>query len=391
MEKKYKILIQIVLAIGLIIAGIAGCQVLKASRPPMKRLATQRSDPMARVVAVKSEEILVPIEGYGTVKPEKQIKLVPQVSGKIMSVSTQLVDGGKFKKGEVLAVIDPSDYEIAVTLAKARVQDAEGRLILQQQEANVARSDWKELHPNKAIPSLVAKEPQLKTAQANLEAVKAELEKAQLNLSRTRLTAPFDGRVTEKSVDIGQYVSPGQSLAVLYSTEAAEIVIPLESKNLFWIDVPGFTTSGDKGSAVDISADIGGQNLSWTGIVSRAEGRMDEKTRMINVVVTVEKPYEQYPPLAMGLFVRTIIKGKPVENGIVIPRSALHQDNIVWVVDDKGQLSFRPVEIALKMYEGIVIKNGLSDGEKVVVSAIKDVTDGMKVREVLVTDGGNAS
>ena len=390
MKNKHRILIQIILVLALVSIGIFGCQRLKGLRKDLGQRDTTPSDPMARVMAVKAEDIRVPIEGYGTVTPEKQIKLVPQVSGKIVHVSPQLVDGGKFNKGDVLAVVDPADYEIAVTLAKARVQDSESRLLLQEQEASVARSDWKELYPQKPIPSLVAKEPQLKAAQANLEAVKAELERAKLNLSRTRLVVPFDGRVTEKNVDIGQYVTPGQTLAVLYSTQAAEIVIPLESKHLFWIDVPGFTTSNTKGSDVAVTAEIGGQETTWSGKISRAEGRMDERTRMINVVVMVEDPYDQYPPLAMGLFVKTIIKGKSVDNGIIIPRAAMHQDDIVWVVDD-GKLSFRPVEVALRMYDGIVIKKGLSDGEKVVVSAIKDVTNGMKVREVLINGGGNAS
>ena len=391
MKRKYKILIQMVIAIGIIIFGIAGCNALKAMRRSMGEQTVTRSDPMARVLTVKAEDIQIPIEGYGTVTPEKQIKLVTQVSGKIVSVSPQLVDGGKFKKGDVLAVVDPADYEIAVTLAKARVQDAESRLLLQEQEANVARSDWKELHPNTSIPSLVAKEPQLKTAQANLEAVKAELERAQLNLSRTRLSAPFDGRVTEKNVDSGQYVSPGQSLAVLYSTEVAEIAVPLDSKNLFWFDVPGFTMSGAKGSQVDVSAELGGKNLTWKGEVVRAEGRIDEKTRMIKVVVQVQNPYDLYPPLAMGLFVKTIIKGKSLNGGIIVPRAAIRQGNMVWVVDETGRISFRNVDIALNMYKGVVIQGGLSDGEKVVVSTIKDVTNGMKVREVMTNDGGSES
>ena len=391
MKRKNKILIQIVLVLIFFAIGFVGYKALVARRPPMRERQVVATDPMARVMAVKAEDIAVPIEGFGTVTPEKQIKLVSQVSGKIISVSSQLVDGGKFSKGDVLAVIDPADYEIAVTLAKARVQDAESKLLLQAQEASVAQSDWKELHPGKAIPPLVAKEPQLKTAQANLAAVKAELERANLNLSRTRLTAPFNGRITEKNVDTGQYITPGQSLAVLYSTETAEIVIPLESKHLLWIDVPGFTTAGTKGSFVDVRAEVGGKDLSWTGKISRAEGRMDEKTRMINVVVTVDNPYEYYPPLAMGLFVKTVIQGKPVKNGIIIPRSALRQGDIVWVVDDAGKISFRQVDIALSTYDGLVVQNGLSNGEKVVVSAIKDVTNGMKVRGVLVNGGGQTS
>jgi multidrug efflux pump subunit AcrA (membrane-fusion protein) len=112
----------------------------------------------------------------------------------------------------------------------------------------------------------------------------------------------------------------------------------------------------------------------------RAEGKLDERTRMVNVVVRVEKPYATKPPLVAGLFVSVEIKGHTLENAVVIPRSALRDNRIVWVVDDGGQLSFRKVVVARLGTKQAILRSGLEDGDMVVTSGLKAVTDGMQVR-----------
>jgi multidrug efflux pump subunit AcrA (membrane-fusion protein) len=120
--------------------------------------------------------------------------------------------------------------------------------------------------------------------------------------------------------------------------------------------------------------------LSWSGKVVRSEGKLDERTRMINVVVRVEKPYATRPPLAAGLFVTVEIQGRTLKNAAVIPRSALRDNSIVWVVDEKGQLIYRQVDIARLDTNQAILRGGLKDGERLVTSGLRAVTDGMKVR-----------
>ena len=235
---------------------------------------------------------------------------------------------------------------------------------------------------NTKPPPLVAKEPQLAAAQAELEADRADLRKALLNLERTKLNAPFDGRVAEEKVDVGQYVTPGQALGTLYSTEAAEIVVPLEDEDLFWFDVPDFTSKDGRGAAVVVRASVAGRELTWSGKVVRTEGKLDERTRMINVVVRVEKPYAKKPPLVFGLFVTVDIEGRGLPSATIIPRAALHQSEVVWVVNEDGRLHFRKVRVARIQGNEVVVVDGLEDGETVVTTPLKAVTDGMAVRIV---------
>ena len=382
MTKKKNRLLHFSIAAILILSGVVGLKTLIASKSDLQKQRPPVPIPPARTITVKTAAHPVIITGQGTVRPIKEIRLVPQVNGKIVYVSSALVNGGAFNKGDLLLRIDPADYQIAVTLAKARIKDSESKHQLAIEEAAMGRQEWMQLNSDSNPPPLVAKEPQLAAALAKLDADRAELKKAQLQLARTHLTAPFDGRVSDKSVDIGQYVTPGQALAVLYDTAAAEIVLPMEDRKLFWFDVPGFTPQAVSGSEAEVQVNVAGRELSRRGQVVRTEGKLDEHTRMINVVVRVAKPYYVMPPLAVGLFATVKIKGRIIANAALIPRSALRAKSIVWVVDAKGRLEFRRVEVARFSFAGVIVTSGLADGDKVVISPIKGVSDGMKVRNV---------
>jgi multidrug efflux pump subunit AcrA (membrane-fusion protein) len=169
-------------------------------------------------------------------------------------------------------------------------------------------------------------------------------------------------------------------VATLFSTKAAEIVVPLEDESLFWIDVPGFTTDRGPGADVIVSARFAGQDVRWQGRVVRAEGKLDERTRLVEVVVRVDSPYATRPPLAVGLFVTVEIIGKRLEQAAVIPRPALRADDMVWIVDRDGRLSFRKVKVARLTADTALIESGLKNGDLVVTSGLKAVTEGMRVR-----------
>ena len=111
---------------------------------------------------------------------------------------------------------------------------------------------------------------------------------------------------------------------------------------------------------------------------------------MINVVIRVENPYASKPPLVPGLFVTVEIEGHVVENAATIPRSALHDGNIVWVIEKDNRLRFRPVDVARVEGSDVIIKKGLTDQEEVVITPLKAVTDGMMVRVVTEKGGGGA-
>jgi RND family efflux transporter MFP subunit len=391
MIKTKRRLVHFAIAVGLVALGVLGMRALTVSQAELEKRRPSTPIPLVRTIRVTAGPQSVIIRGEGTAQPLQEIQLVPEVDGKVVYVSPALVDGGEFKKGDTLLRIDPVDYQLAVTLAEAKVKEAESSLELAEEEAAAAGEEWRMLYsgnPEAELepPPLVAKEPQLAAAQAKLAANKADLRKAQLDLERTELMAPFDGRVSQENVDLGQYVSPGQPLATLYATEAADVVLPLEDESLLWFHVPGFTDGNGLGSPAKIRARVGGRDLSWAGRVVRAEGKLDERTRMINVIVRVDKPYATRPPLAMGLFVTVEIEGRNLPKAAVIPRPALHEDDVVWVTDEENRLRFRKVDVARVQGDKVVLEAGLKDGERVVITPLKAVTDGMTIRHVPVEE-----
>jgi RND family efflux transporter MFP subunit len=385
MNKTKKTIIHVAVTLIIIGVGTAVFLILTASKPELKRSKPPIPKPLVRVMTVETGPREVIIRGEGTVKPLREIQLVPEVSGKIIYVSPSLVDGGEFKEGDVLLRIDPVDYQLAVTLAKARIKDSESKLRIAEEEAAAAKEEWRLLEEwgsdvDKEPPALVAKEPQLAAARARLDADRADLRKARLNLARTEIKAPFNGRVSAENVDIGQYVGTAQNLATLFSTEAAQIIVPFEDESLYWFHVPGFTPGSQPGALALVHTRFAGRESEWKGQVVRAEGKLDERSRMVDVVIRVEKPYATRPPLVAGLFVAVEIQGRTLENAAVIPREALRADDSVWVVDQHGQLTFRPVDVARMTTTSAIIKGGLNSGEMVVLTTLKAVTDGMQVR-----------
>ena len=389
MTNKPRIIIHAVVAVALIGCGILGFRLLKSSREALGRHQPEVPLPLVRTVPIRVGQLDMTITGEGTVQALTETQIVPQISGKIVQMSKELVNGGTFKKDEPLLTIEPRDYEIAVTLAEASLKDAESNYEMALQESEASRREWRRIHPDEKPPPLVAKEPQLAAARANLEAKQANLEKARLDLERTRIKAPFNSRVSAKEVDIGQYVSPGQTLATLYATDAVEVVVPMESEDLNWFSVPGFTTDTHPGTEARVKARVAGREKTWSGWVERVEGKIDTKTRMVNVVIRVPDPYATKPPLPVGQFVEVEIDGETVSSAALIPRAALHEGNIVWAVDpDDSRMHFRTVEIARMDERGVVVLSGLKESDRVVVSPLKEATDSMRVRYVATEAGG---
>ena len=392
MTTREKRLLHLGLAILLVALGMWGMNRLAGNRPAIRHQRPSAPVPVVRVMKATTGSRRVVIQGHGTVRACRRISLVPEVGGKVVYVSSSLVNGGQFSRGDVLLRIEPADYRVAVTLAEAKVKDAESALMTARESSAAAREEWAVHGPagtrDAAPPPLVAREPQLMAARARLEAERANLEKARLNLERTELRAPFDGRVEQENVDIGQYVLPGQALGTLFSTRSAEIVVPLEKEDLRWLDVPGFTSGPGPGTPARVRAELAGRVSFYRARVVRAEGRLDEKTRMVNIVVRVERPYAGRPPLAVGLFVTVLFQGHVLPGAAVIPRCALHDGAVVWVVNGNHRLVFRKVVVARTWDDSALVSRGLNSGETIVLSPLEVVTDGMRVRIVPATEAG---
>lgn len=377
---------RLVVPLAVLALGLMGAIVLIATRPEVETKSPEAAVPLVRVMQVALRDLPLEVITHGTVAPRTESALIPEVSGTVLEISPSLVSGGFFAEGDLLVRIDPRDYEIALERARASVARAASeearaaselvrrRALAERDFASAAQLD--EAVRNQAVAAAAVRE------------ARAVLVQAERDLARTRLLAPYAGRVRDEKVDVGQFVTRGAPVATLYAVDWAEVRLPVPDEELAFLELPlvwrGETTEA-LGPEVKLYARFGGEEHEWTGRIVRTEGEIDPRSRMVHVVARVEDPYgrtgaEERTPLAVGLFVRAAIQGKLASSVAVLPRAALRGDSQVLVVDAEGRLRFRDVEILRELRDEVVIRAGLSNGERVCVSPLETVVEGMQIR-----------
>jgi RND family efflux transporter MFP subunit len=354
--------------------------------PAVETSTPEPRPPLVRTVEARPEPMTLFISAQGTVVPRTESDLVAEVSGRITSVSPRLAPGGFIEAGEVLVQIDSRDYEVAVRRAEAAVGRADSELDLAR-----SRLERRENLADRGVGSSDALDDAqntLRVSQAAQIDASAALEQARRDLARTHILAPFAGRVREKLVGVGQFVTRGSSLARVYAVDYAEVRLPIPDSDAAFVDLPIAYRDGAEPRlqpSVVLSTRFAGREYQWKGQIVRTEGEIDSRTRMIHAVARVENPYGRgddpnRPPLAVGMFVHAKIEGRHVEAVASLPRSALRGANQVAVVDSEGRLRLREVEVLQQEADRVLIRDGVSPGESVVTSPLPISVDGMLVQ-----------
>jgi RND family efflux transporter MFP subunit len=377
---------------AILIGAFVVLAVLVATRPRAQRQKPPQPVTLVTVHTVAAEQPPLVVDGWGTVEPKRSVNLVAQVSGRIMRVSPDLQAGAFVDPGEVLLEIEQADYRLAVEQARAQVAQAEYNLATAREEARVAREEWENTQAdaadgsplNDAEPTaLVFREPQLRQAEASLEAARAALTQAELNLSRCRLAVPFAGRVIEEAADPGDYVMAGTVLGRVDGIDTAEITVNLPDRELAWIQVPRTPDDPTSGSPVVVRGEFAGREHEWTGRAVRLGGVVDLASRTVPVVVEVADPYapgEGLPPLMSGLFVAVRFATTPPAGSVTVPRRGLRPDDRAWVMDADGRLRIRAVEVLHTGEDRVVIGSGLVPGDRLITSNLQYVVEGMPLQ-----------
>lgn len=371
------------IGLAILAIGVVGLILLVSLRPDPPREERQQLAPVVQTVAAQPVEGSVTVSGNGSVLPRRQVGLSAEVAGRIIDVSPRFVAGGRFEAGELLVQIDSTDYVNAVAMARAEWTARRVDAIMAREEAAVARQEWERLQkrdPGVQFPEggelgvMAFREPQVAMADAAVEAARARLEDAMTRLERTRIRAPFDGQVVQQQADLGQVVGPGVLLARFQSTDVAEIPVALRQEELDLLG-PG----AGRGARVRLTDPAREAGASWMGRVLRSEGLIDPATRTVRVVVGVDNPLGQSPPLLPGAFVRADITGRDASGALRIPRQALREQDQVWV-QEGDRLTIRTVRVLADDDQDVLIAEGLAPGDAVIISALSVVTEGMLIR-----------
>ena len=367
-------------AIVLLFLSVAAT--LMATAPVLEPANDTPTPLTVRVRTIETESIELKVHSQGTVAPSTVSQLIPEVSGRVIWTSPNLVAGGYFEAGQELARIDDLDYRNAQNRANAALK----RTTAEVEHAKYEYGRLRSLAERKLV-SRSALENGLRAyrvTQAAFEDAQANSEQAQENVKRTVLRAPFTGLVRAENIDIGQFASRGQPIATLYANNVVEVRLPIADRQLAFLNLPPLRNGNFPEymqPTVKLSADYGGQTREWFGKIVRAEAEIDTSSRMVQLVARVESA-EDSQDLSVGLFVTAEIAGLAVENIVRLPRSAIRNDNQVLLVDTENRLRFRDIQ-PLRLYkDNVLINAGLIPGERVCVSTVQTAIEGMAVNPV---------
>jgi RND family efflux transporter MFP subunit len=374
---------QFLLPAAIILAGFGLAGLIVATGPELEQQSPASIAPLVRTWQAQTQTVQMSAITHGTVMPRTQSELVPEVSGRVTNMSPSMVSGGFFKKGDLLLEIDPLDYDVALEQARAALTSARSEL------NNATRAHERQLNLAQKQSASQAQQDdalnRMRIAEASLREASARLSRAERDIDRTKIRAPYDGRVRSERVDVGQFVTRGSSIASLYATDIAEVRLPLHDEELAYLQLPLAGQTDQHQPVVILSARFAGAEHTWRGKVVRTEGELDPQTRMINVIAQVPSPYQQLgtrPPLAVGLFVSAEIIGNQVDEVFVLPRSALQANQQVYVIDDNNRLQFRDIEIIRIIDEQVYVTAGFESGETISLSNVNHAIENMLVSPV---------
>jgi RND family efflux transporter MFP subunit len=378
-------IVKVLLPLLVLAAGLAGASYIRSTGPKPRKKQPEQVTPLVQVMEVHRSRESVVVEAMGAVIPAREIVLKPRISGEIISVHPEFVEGGLLKTGDEILRIDPRDYELELAQQKSQVTSANYALKLELGHQDVAKREWQLLNGGKkAEPldrELALRKPHLRKAKADVEAAKADLEKAQLNLDRTIILSPFNSIIRVRNVELGSQASSQESLAELVGTDEYWIRASVPVDRLKWITIPRKT--GEPGSPARII--YGNGSYEREGSVIRLLGDLESEGRMARIIVAVKDPLNldvgetKTPPLLMGEYVRVEIQGQKLVDVFRIPRIALRDDAYVWIAGEDDRLSVRRVETLWRDAESVLLRAGLEDGERLIISDLPTPVKGMKV------------
>ena len=350
----------------------------------------ERRTPVAYVPTLEAIPIVASshtifIKGMGTVVPAQIVTLKSRVAGEIAKISSNFVEGGLLKAGEVALNIDKTDYELALAIKKDVVTNANYLLKLEMGHQEVAKREWELLKHSSSVTQgeqeLALRQPHLEKAKAALESAKAEEQKALLDLERTSVIAPFNSIIKTKFVELGSQVSQQESLAQLIGTDTYHIRMSVQIERLPWFDIPVNESQTAGAHAYIKTAD----GRTFEGVVLRLLGDLSPAGRMATVIISVEDPLglksgSSLFKLLIDEYVEVTVEGKTVENTIIVPRNAFRENNIIWTADEGNKLHIRETKVIWKDSDVVIIENTIPYGEKLIISDISGPIEGMSVK-----------
>jgi RND family efflux transporter MFP subunit len=372
---------QIIIPIVILIAGFLIFFLFLSMKKPPAEKAVVDNTPIVAVEAISLAPMTLLVDSYGLVKPKYETELVAQVSGEVVELSEKFVRGGFVQQGQLLARIDPSDYQAALIEAQATMASAQASLEQERAQGQVAEQEWQRITDAAPTP-LSLRKPQLAQEVARVKSAQAFILRAKRNLERTEIRAPYDAMIDSRNVGLGSFVGTGSMIGKLLGTAIAEVRLPVADNQLEFLIAQG------KDASVNLTGTFAGRKTLWAAKIVRSEGVIDSKSRMSYLVAEIFDPYalrdnNQKTPLRFGAYVKAKILGEAIAKAASVPRYLVENSRVA-LLDSESRLHYSAVKIVRQDGQNVIISGGLVDGDQLIVSALDYPVDGMKL--ALITD-----
>jgi len=365
---------------------------LYAHKPQTKKSKPERPVPMVKTIMVQPTNEDVVFEAAGLVIPAREVELQTEVEGRIIEQNTELVPGGIVVKGEVLVQIEPLDYRLQVREREAELVTARYELEVEEGRQIIAREEWsileQELLGDKVSKHLALREPHLRNSHARLEAAESRLAAAKLAEKRTTIRAPFNGLILKESVEAGQFVGRQTVIAALVSTDQFWVQTSVPLSLLDRLRFPD--GQGGKGSTAHIVLDkgYGGKPTLREGTIFKLLPDLDPKSRMARLLIEIPDPFNLDKEIQgnlggkilLGSYVKVQLNAGELHDVYVVPRAALREGDLLWLVTADGRLDIRPVKVLWRRIDEVLVTAEEALEEPIIVSRLVSPISGMQIR-----------
>lgn len=371
------------LMIPVLLIGVGIFSFIQLSIPEAKEEKEKQPDRKVRtnVVQLQRQDYQIVIQANGLVQPFNEVTLSAEVAGLVKEISPRFEVGAYFAKDDVLVVLDDRDYQTALSIAEANLKSAQAAEQLANQTFLRLSSLAKKNNISEA--EVMEAEAGLKQASATLDTSRADLAQAKRNLERTHIRAPFDGRVRQKTIGIGQSVNQGSPLGIAFSVDFAEVRLPLSSNERQFLELPELES--DPPLVIElVNALDPNSNETWTANIVRTEGTLDVDSLELFAIARIKDPFGResgQPPLRLGQPVAASIPGELLENVVALPRSAVRQlDRAFFVDNDELTLFSRTLKPLWSNEESVIVQDPtILEGDLLATTSLVYAPEGAEV------------
>lgn len=373
-----KSIIKILLPILILLGAFGIARHLVQTRPKASRQAPPKSGTLVEWISAVKTNRAVRIEAAGTVRAAREVELRTEVQGRVIELAEGLVEGARFKEGDVLLQLEKTDYEAAVASAMAALEQARLNLVLEEQRSMVAKAEWEQSESgptDERVRDVVWRVPHLAAAKAAVASAEAHLAQAHRQLERTSIRAPFDGVILRKHIELGAVLSPQSRVIDFAGTDQFFIDCTFPLRDVAWLNAVDPDGEGAAGM-VYVSVPVTG--ASYTGRLHKIRTDLSGAGLMVQGIVAVDNPLAQPDqPLLIGTFVRCELLGENMSDVWVLPREVMHSGDDLWLIDESNQLEIRRPDVLWLERDIVVLKRGVDADDRVIISALPNVIPGM--------------